>query len=46
MLHPKGLDKAKVMPSNMRMLGTMVVVEGEDLFGGFGSNMLEFNFGG
>ncbi len=44
-LHPKSLDKAKVMPSNMRMLGTMVVVERGDLFGDLGGNMLEFYVG-
>ncbi len=45
-LHPECLDKAEVVPSDVGMLGAMVFVEGEDLFGGFGSDLMEFDFGG
>ncbi len=34
------------MPSHVWMLGPMVFVEGEDLFGGFGGELLEFDLGG
>ena len=45
-LHPEYFDKAEVVPSDVGMLGAMVFVEGVDLFGGFGGNLLEFDFGG
>ncbi len=44
--HPKCFDKAEIVPRHVRMLGAMVFVEGEDLLGGLGGNVLETFTGG
>ncbi len=45
-LHPESLDEANVVPGIVGVMCAVMLAEGDDLFGVFGSDLMELNFGG